>query len=157
MAMVFGHEVAIVLSGPGWRAGSLTRYHDYCRSGGHMTDSTGNIVILAPLKRVFILSSINRCYCICWSTSAVGKGIFWNFRHAEMICSSSRMSVVRSSSETRIDILCPSYFWASAFPPSCISSSSTLRSSRSLLSLWSRRSWRTSHSISTWKTISPSQ
>ena len=84
MTIVFSHEVAIVLSGPGCRAGSITRYHEYCRSGGHMTDSTRDIVILAPLKSVLILSSINISF-ILWSTSAERKTIFWNFRHAQII------------------------------------------------------------------------
>ena len=44
--IAFSHQVAVVLAGPGGRAGSLCRYHQHCPPGENVTHCTRHILIM---------------------------------------------------------------------------------------------------------------
>ena len=53
-SLVLGHEVSIVLPGPGGRAAVFSWDHHHSWSSGHVTHSTRYIVVVCSLERVLI-------------------------------------------------------------------------------------------------------
>ena len=71
MTNMFSHEVAIVLSSPGWRTHSFSRNHDYSSSGRNITNSTWCIVVIQVLYWIsrdtiirFIFNTLNHTFIL---------------------------------------------------------------------------------------------
>ena len=103
IAIMHGHDVTVVLHGPGWRATGFSRDHDYSRSGGHVAHSTRYVMIMCTLERVFIFSTIYTSIVLHSTSVCEGSAVLWVRWHAEMISSTTMVAVKGAPHYTRIE------------------------------------------------------
>ena len=136
VAVVFCHEVAIVLESPGgWTLG-FGREHQGCVSARSVTYCTRYVVVVDRCKRTvrvtiityFIFGSIN------WTITLMprsGPQVVWTLRQAEVVGSSSFVTVPAPSSPSCIDQLCSWCVRAGCSSPASVHYPSTAEARRS--------------------------
>ena len=107
-SLVLGHEVSIVLPGPGGRAAVFSWDHHHSWSSGHVTHSTWYIVVVCSLEGTLILCPMNLAGV---SVGAIGLSIsvcecgavLWVLRHTQVVGSTSFFAYPGTSSDARVD------------------------------------------------------
>ena len=107
-SLVLGHEVSIVLPGPGGRAAVFSWDHHHSWSSGHVTHSTRYIVVVCSLEGILILCPIYLCgisivmVSLSISVSECGA-VLWVLRHTQVVGSTSFLAYPGTSSDARVD------------------------------------------------------
>ena len=134
MVVVSCHEVAIILEGPGgWTLG-FGREHQHHHSGSSRADRTRDIVVVDRFQWTtdtssrLVLSSINWAYTLMPRS---GPQVVWILRQAEVVGSSSFVSMVGPSSPSCIDQLCSRCVGAGCSSPASVHHPSTAGARRS--------------------------
>ena len=102
-SLVLGHEVSIVLPGPGGRAAVFGGDHHHSWSSGHVTHSTRCIVVVCSLEGSLILCPIYQSMSICPTSVAECGAVLWVLRHTQVVGSTSFLVVPGTSSDARVD------------------------------------------------------
>jgi len=154
------HEVARVLQSPCWRTPSFSWDHCNCHPCWSITHSTGNIVGMNSWEWSSHCPILNSIHIVVPLNSRLVAEIVWIIRHAEVVCCSSLLLKVWSTSPPCIYQCGARDTWAAVFSPPCVHHPTipwTRGTCYSLLSFLSLRTTGTSYTISSIPSISPSQ
>lgn len=121
------HEVAIILSDPGWWTCRFSRNHDACRSCRDKTDSTWCILLKylqTHTEFILILCTLN-CTSPEWRIEHnFSEWVVRIVRQANYFSSSSSSEEITSTSSSRVNQLCSSRTWTRGWSPPSVSNSS---------------------------------
>ena len=127
MVISFGHQPPAVLCSPCVRTGESSRDHDLFGARGHLTHSTGGVVV------VYITQCSPKCCIHCavqYRVITVGRGGLRVVVDVSSCCctdvvgSSSSLCEVSARSKAMIDQPCSSNTWAHCPPPPDVGRSS---------------------------------
>ena len=97
------HQISEILSCPSWRAGGLGWDHEDSWSSGHVAHSTRYVVVMCSLQRYdSILCAMYLGISLYSAAIREGGAVLCVVRHAQVVGSTSAVSVVGSSSDSRV-------------------------------------------------------